>query len=84
MLETSELSHALRWGGPQGADNWQAFYLGNETGTYTFTAPGQNGLSDYRFYNPREVRVPDAGSSILLLGLAMGSLSGIARSLKRA
>jgi hypothetical protein len=75
---------ALRWGGGQDGDNWQAFYIGAETGSFTFNAPGQNGLSDYRLYNARtSTAVPDGGSGALLLGSALLSIGLIKRRLAK-
>lgn len=79
---------ALRWGGPQGTDNWQAFYIGKEAGSYTFNAPvstagSQYGLSDYRLYNPH-TNVPDGGTTIAMLGSALVGCSALSRKLRKA
>ncbi|MCX7867571.1 MAG: VPDSG-CTERM sorting domain-containing protein [Limisphaera sp.] len=65
------------WGQGQTPDHTQAWYLGGTTTSFTLTAPGQNGLSGYRLWNP--VRVPDGGGTLALLGIGLLALAGYAR-----
>jgi hypothetical protein len=76
----------LHWGG-KGGGVWQAFYLGDaspgDEGTYTFDAPGKHGLSSYSYFaNPEPPRVPDAGPTLVLLGLALCGVWMMRRKLK--
>jgi hypothetical protein len=77
---------ALKW-----ADTDQFYYVGADTGTLTFnsTVFNQNSqaqcLSGYSLFNPGVTNhtVPDGGSTALLLGSALSSLSLVARRLKK-
>lgn len=80
----------FHWGGQLGG--WaQAFYVGASTGSFTFdnTAIGVNpsvgGLSFYSFFGPTPHRqtVPDAGSTVLLLGAALSGLGVVVRRCKK-
>lgn len=62
----------LHWGGPGGGDV-QAFYVGNYTGSYTFSTPDQ-GLSFYSLYTATPTSVPDGGSTGLMLGTALAGM----------
>lgn len=80
---------ALHWGG-QGGGVYQAYYIG-DFGTdtsYTFNAPGQNGLSWYDGFllienPPPGPKVPDSGASLSLLGIALAALLPLRRFLTR-
>lgn len=78
----------LHWGG-RGGGVYQAFYIGNIGGapasSYTFKAPGQNGLSWYdTFHKVEQHKVPDFGSTAALMGLAMLGLMRFRSVLKTA
>ena len=71
---------ALHWGGP-GGGQYQIFYIGDSEGSYTFTSPdGAKGLSWYSFFGSRN-GVPDSGSTLILLGVALLGLMGFRRRL---
>jgi hypothetical protein len=68
----------------------QFYYVGDETGVLTFesTVFNQNGqpqaLSHYALFNPTGgPGVPDGGTTVMLLGAALGSLGMARRFLKR-
>jgi len=74
----------LKWGNKD-----QFYFVGDETGVLTFdsTVPnpagkGFKGLSHYVFYNPTSV--PDAGSSLAFLGLALVSAEVLRRKFAKA
>ena len=76
----------LHWGG-KGSGSVQAFYIGGDTGTFTFDAPpgghpDVGGLSSYSFYGPETKIVPDFGSTALMLGAALSGLGLMTRRLK--
>ena len=77
----------LHWGG-KGSGSVQAYYIGGETGTFTFDAPpgghpDVGGLSSYSFYGPDITQpVPDYGSTALMLGAALSGLGLMTRRLK--
>lgn len=84
----------LHWGGPNidaSYKNPQLYYIGDDTGTYTFNAPWntapdpdkQYGLSFYSFYSeiPRS-NVPDGGSTVALLGLSLIGMVAVSRKVK--
>jgi hypothetical protein len=66
----------LKWG-----HNWQFYYIAGETGDREFESTGlnQNGgqqaLSHYTFFGPSQNRVPDGGSTLMLMGLALSGLA---------
>ena len=69
----------VHWGQGQTADHTQAWYLGGSLSSFTLTAPGPNGLSGYRLWN--EVpRLPEAGATLLLLGVGLLATTGLARA----
>lgn len=71
---------ALHWGG-QGGGTYQAFYVGGTVNN--FSSPSQNGLSWYAVFRPNgENRVPDSGSTLILLGLAIAALAPLSRRLR--
>lgn len=74
----------LHWGGPGGGKDY-AFDLRNcpTSSDWTFSNPvGSNGLSSYRYYNPRQpVSTPDSGSVALLMAFTLGGLSFVRRKL---
>ena len=85
----------LHWGGPdidESYKNPELYYIGSDTGTYTFVAPWntapdpdkQYGLSFYSFYSevPPTSNVPDGGSTVALLGLGMIGMTVIGRRVK--
>ncbi len=78
----------LHWGGSHGG-SVQAFYIGGETGTFTFdnsligTGNAVGGLSSYSFYGPETKSVPDFGSTALMLGAALSGLGLMTRRLKK-
>jgi hypothetical protein len=67
----------------------QFYYVGDETGVLTFnsTVFNDNGepqnLSHYALFNPTGGGVPDGGTTVMLLGAALGSLGIARRFLKR-
>ena len=64
----------LHWGGP-GGGVFQAFYIAGLTGDYTFDNPtgmGPGTLSFDNLYNGDPV--PDGGTTVFLLGLAISGL----------
>lgn len=72
----------LHWGG-QGGGWLQAYYTAGLTGNFSFAPPPGNpptvgGLSFYSVYG---ARVPDGGSTALLLGSALAGLGLIRRKL---
>lgn len=81
----------LKWGNSD-----QFYYIGGETGPLTFnstvftTTGGKkkkkvpNGLSHYALFDGQSRSVPDAGSSMALLGLSLGGLSVLSRRVKAA
>jgi VPDSG-CTERM motif len=66
----------------------QFYFVGDETGVLTFnsTVFNQNGqpqnLSHYALFNPTGVGVPDGGTTVMLLGAALGALGVVRRYLK--
>lgn len=81
----------LHWGGPNidaAYKNPQLYYIGADTGTYTFVAPWntepnpdkQYGLSFYSLYSEiPSSNVPDNGSTVALLGLTMIGMVALRR-----
>jgi hypothetical protein len=66
----------LHWGGSHGGFI-QAFQL-PDSGTFNFSTVKPStagGLSSYAFYGPSGVSVPDGGTTLVLLGLALVGLS---------
>ncbi len=71
----------FKWG-----QSYTMYYTGNETGVFTIqntqvlnTGNGNPlGLSHYVLYDP-STNVPDAGSSVMLLGGALAALAGLSR-----
>ncbi len=86
---------ALHWGGP-GGGVYQAIYIGDIGGvtaaSLTFNAPSRNGLSWYDVFRltppttppPPTVKVPEGGSTFLLLSAASIGLAGVARQRRDA
>jgi hypothetical protein len=85
----------LHWGGPDidaSYKNPELYYIGSDTGTYTFVAPWntapdpdtQYGLSFYSFYSeiPPTSNVPDGGATVSLLGLGVIGMTFIGRRIK--
>jgi len=62
----------IHWGGKKSSDHSQAWYLGGDLTTLELVSPTGKGLSGYRLWNPVPVtRVPDGGSTLTLLGIAL-------------
>ena len=61
-------------------DNSQVWYVGNLSGTITIPShgPRNKGLSGWILFGPGTPGVPDGGTTVMLLGAALGAL-GIAR-----
>ena len=61
-------------------DNSQVWYVGDLSGTITIPANGPrgHGLSGWILFGPGTPGVPDGGTTVMLLGAALGAL-GIAR-----
>jgi hypothetical protein len=82
-LNTGDFDYVVfHWGGDTG-NSYQAYYLGNEAdhSLYTFTAPGNNGLSFYSFYEPNGTQgVPEAGATAGLLGLGLFAIGAFKKS----
>ena len=84
----------LKWG-----DIDEFFFVGNETGVYTFFSdvhpinphthkPNLNstlGLSHYDLFDPKDAvtAVPEGGSSLLLLGLGLIGISAVAHWIRK-
>ena len=88
---TSDFAFVLfKWGGAdKNPHEVQLFYL-DGPGTYSFNAPTyvddkgktkQNGLSHYDLYEGRSTDVPDAGATVALLGLFIGSIGLLRRKM---
>ena len=74
----------LAWDGKD-----QFYYIGGETGMHTFDSTVFNkhgvpqALSHYALFNPNGVPTPDGGTTVMLLGAALGSLGMARRFLKK-
>jgi hypothetical protein len=70
----------IHWGGKMSSDHSQAWYLGGDLTTLELVSPTGKGLSGYRLWNPVPVtRVPDGGSTLTLLGIALLGVGAWAR-----
>jgi hypothetical protein len=70
----------IHWGGKKSSDHSQAWYLGGDLTTLELVSPTGKGLSGYRLWNPVPVtRVPDGGSTLTLLVIALLSVGAWAR-----
>ena len=69
---------ALHWGGGRGS--WEAYYIGDNSGSYTFDAPNRNGLTSYLVFSPTTSGIPDGGATMAMFGLAMLALGRLNRS----
>jgi hypothetical protein len=74
----------LAWDGKD-----QFYYVGDETGIQHFQSTVFNkhgvpqALSHYALFNPHGVPTPDGGTTVMLLGAALGSLGMARRFLKK-
>jgi hypothetical protein len=72
-----------KYDGPNyGSEVW---YIGGLTGIITIPAfGGQYGLSGWTLFTPNGAQVPDGGSTVALLGLALAGLTVVRARLQRA
>ena len=70
-LPTSGFNYVvLHWGGEQG-NAFYAYFIGDESGTTKFLAPGDNGLSSYSLFGTRTTTVVPEPSTYIAGGLAL-------------
>jgi hypothetical protein len=79
---------SLKWGNSE-----QHYYIGDDSGVVTFNSTVFNensrrrpalGLSGYSFFNPgTTTKVPDAGTSVLLLGAGLLGIGALRRRLAK-
>jgi hypothetical protein len=69
------------YGGP-GGGTVKVWYVGDLNGTITIPASDGHGLSGWTLFGPGGQGVPNGGTTVMLLGAALGSLGMARRFLK--